>query len=373
MKKAVKVSLKIGKIIVFALFAVQCVFAIWWVIKNIMVVPDFAIPSESYGYIKLTDFLGSGFWVVYLLQGVAMYLAIKELFPKNIWVACFAITNPLMIQFIFALVPDVLCVAIILEMLGMVLHGKRIRGKHVIFLFLLGMLSAQYFLAGIIILIVAAIKQYMRDRKRNKEQKVTKAKVSNWLMFVQILLVIVLILVSYQTRGNENDATSVQVGIEKRFTIDENIPANHSKLSVAKGIVTDVISNIITPYTYMQVMDQKKLTQNGWNYENFTREEPELSKQYMGLSERNGIIALAIMVFTSLFAIAFGEQKIKINSDSVLFLITCFVISMLVTVTSKRGVDYRVGLFIVPIWYGVILSWFKQIKVLPNKEEIENL
>lgn len=366
MKKIVDVSLKTGKVMVFALLAAQYVFAIWWVIKNIIVIPDFAVASESFIYNKVSSFTGVGFWLIYLAQAVAMYLGIKELFPKNPWVVRFTITNPLIIQFVFALVPDVFCIAILLALLAPVLYGEKIRGRHVIFLFLFGMLSSLYFFAGIFVLFVLIMKQYIKRHKNALEQKNKKEKISNLLMVAQILLVIILILVSYKTRENENDYTDVQLGITKRFTIDENLPSNHSTLSVAKGVVMDTMSIVTTPFTYMQAIDQKMFTKNGWNYVNFTREAPKISKYYMELSERNMFLVLAITAIT--WMLTFAEQNHIINSKKTLFLLTCFGISILFTVTTKRGVDYRTGLFIIPIWYGLILTWFEQIQVFPNKE-----
>lgn len=371
-KKVLEGSFKTGKIIVFALLSVQCVFAVWWIVKNIGKVPDFSIAPESFVYSKLAYFLQIvGFPLVYLLQGAAMYLGLKELFPKNRWIAIFTISNPLVLQFVFALVPDVLCLAILLAMLSPLLYGKKIRGRHVIFLFILGMLNASYFFAGIFVLLIIAIKQFLRSNKNTEEEKNIKTQISNYLMLVQVVLVIVLILVSYQAQKNANDNTSVQLGVKARFTIDENIPSNHSLQSVAKGVVMDTLYNVFTPYTYIQAMDQKILTQNGWNYVNFTREEPRMSKYYMELSERNIMIAFIITLITSFMFFIFYGRKRKIDSDKILFSLVCFGISFIFTVTTKRGVDYRNGLFIIPIWYAIILSCFQKIKIFDKEWGIE--
>jgi hypothetical protein len=376
-KRIEEVSLKIGKTMVWALLAAQYIFAIWWVIHNITVIPDFALASESYIYGNIVQVMGNFFWLIYLAQVVAFFFGIRELFPNNFWIACFSITNPLILQFVFALVPDIFCVAMLLALLAPILQGEKLRGKHIIFLFILGMLNAAYFFAGIFVIAILVIRDYVKERKKKDIQvddvKYRKRKLANRLMLLQVALVIILLLVSYQTRKNEKDETSVQIGIQERFTINEEIPSNHSELSVIKGVVTDTLYMVMTPYTYMQVMEQKLLTQNGWNYVNFTRELPRISKYYMELSERNLFFALAITVLTWMGSLIFSKKKFALSMDKIRYILTCFGVCLVFAIVTKRGVDYRTGLFVIPIWYAMILSWFERIKIFSKKEEGKKL
>lgn len=374
MKKATEIFLKMGKTIIFALLAVQYVYAVWWVIHNIGVVPDFAIDSESILYEQAMTMVGKGFFVIYLLQAGALYYGIQRLFSKNQWVARFTITNPLIMQFVFALTPDVFCISILLVFLSSLLHNERIKSKHAIYLVVLGILSARYFIAGIFVLIVIAVSQYIRDKKNIEVKEITKKEnISRILVFVQVCLVVVLVLISYQTQKNVEDYTSIQQGSKQRFTVDEKIPSNHSILSVSKGFVTDTFSYILTPYTSLYVIDEKKLTQNSWNYINFTREEPKISKAFLELSERNMTLALAVAVIGSLLTFAFINQNKKIEIRYLLFIFTSIGLCALFVATTKRGMDYRNGLLVIPIWYHIILSVFNDIHILPEKGETKLL
>jgi hypothetical protein len=358
--------LKFTKVVVFALFSIQCIYASWWIVQNINTVPYFQIPSESFLYSQVVDILGNAYFIVYILQAVAIFWGVRVFLPKNNWIILFTLTNPLLLQFIFSLTPDIFAVSLVLVLLASLKKREIIKTKHAFFLVALGVLHSRYFLIGLFILVVMFFAQRLNLNNARIDELSRKKKISSVLAIIQVLLVVILVVLSYQTQSNMEDQSTVQSEFERRFTVDETIPSQHSIASVVKGSLEDTISYIFEPYCAIRVIDDLRLTQNNWNYINFTREAPEWSRSYMELSERNGTIVF-IVLFVSLI-VYFVSVKEKPKCD-ILFWVTFFAICLLVTVTSKRGMDYRNGLLSIPIWYAFIISFYEKFRVFEKMED----
>lgn len=361
--------LKIGKVIVFALFAVQYVYAIWWGIQNIGVVPDFSISSESFLYHQLTLIIGKGFWVIYLLQAIVLYYGISIFMPKNQWVARFAITNPLLLQFTFSLTPDVFSLSVTLILLGSLIKKEEVKSKHAFLLVFLGLMSSRYFLLGVLIVVIMIFQVWRMNQRGETEEKTKKEIVSYRIAIVQMIFVIVLIVLAQRILFNNGDYSSVQEGYVERFTVDENIPGNHSTASITKGLVENSLMYILEPVSNLYVIDELQLTQNNWNYINFTKEVPEWSRNYMEVTARNMmIVALFYIVIGSTCLLILPNRR-KAFQNQKLYAITLLGICVIFAITSRRGMDYRLGLIMIPVWYGAILSLFEDVRVFENKEK----
>ena len=368
MNKITDIFLKISKVIIYAMFSVQVIYAVWWVIHNIATIPDFSIPSESFLYSQVAAIFGNGFFLLYLLQGIALYLGIRAMCSNNRIAAAFIITNPLILQFVFSLTPDIFALSVVLGLLGDLLKKENIKSKHAILLVLLGILHSRYFLIGIIILLAMYFTQKI-TMKKEKQNLTRKEKLSNLLAVTQVILVVVLILISYRTQNNMRDDTLIKQEFVNRFTVDESKPSQHSVESVAKGFVEDSAAYVIAPFYSIRIIDDLRLTQNSWNYINFTREVPNWSRAYMELTERNLLIVVFVFVLSVILSIVSGRFKGEMHFYNWSFLLTCLIIAVLISATSKRGLDYRNGLVFIPVWYGVIIGFYENINIFSEKED----
>ncbi len=371
MERIVEIGVKITKITVFALLTVQCVYAVIWLSGNFMKVPDFSLPSESLIYSQLVGILGHGFFFLYILQGMALFSSIQVVFGKSLWIPLFTITNPLVLQFVCAPTPDVFAVSILLLLLASLIKKEPIKSIQTVWIFALGLLSAPYFFAGLICLFLLQIQLYIVQKKECQNEN--RRKWTKSFLWIQFLLVSFMIVVFYLIQANSLGGNSVFAGTNMRFTVNPDIPSNHSILSVIKGTIVDFGYWVMTPFTSIYAMDHLLLTFNGWNYSNFTEELPRIGRAYMELSERNLCITGVLTVLVYILQMLSARNIKKKIKKLIVPIIAVLFIAFEFTVLSKRGIDYRSGLFMIPLWYGIILFGYHKVKIFCKKEETKEL
>lgn len=375
-RKKLQIILSIIKIIFLVILFIQYIFAAIWISQNILVVPTFQVVKESFFYNEITIFFGKFYWVLYLGQAVSLYFAISKLTKKNHWAAGFVITNPIVLQFTFALVPDVFSISILIFLIGSLLQKEKISTKHATALLLLGALHERYFIVGIGILSIFVIQNILNNRLRKltsqDDEKVVIKKESTQLalQIIQLVCVFAFISVTYIIRIQAGDMVGVVDKIQSRVEVIANSDTNGSALSVGKGIVNDTFSLMIAPISIIHSFSGDVLTQNGWNYYVFTRVSPQIGKNYMEIALRNLLLALSLCIITQSI-LCIKKRYIpsiktigkKLGILILIYGMTCFFL----VITSIRGMDYRNAIFSILLINCVVGYYYKQIEVEEKK------